>query len=77
MEAQNGTDKFQPGERVIFDGRTNILNDKVYAGMTGTVDFECIEVAGVRGLVYVNFMLKGKRRPRCVALHHESLQRVQ
>lgn len=70
--------KFQPGAKVVFDGRTNIINDKVFAGLTGTVDFECLPcpVSGARGLVYVNFLLAGKRKPRCVALHHESLSAV-
>lgn len=67
---------FEPGQRVQFDGRTNIINDRVYAGLVGTVHFQCREELGVPGLVYVNFRLPKQRRDRCISVHHETLRVV-
>lgn len=67
---------FTSGQKVRFDGRTNIINDRVYAGLVGTVDFQCCELMGVPGLVYVNFRLPKQRRDRCICVHHETLKVV-
>jgi hypothetical protein len=72
----NMAKQFAEGQAVRFDGRTNVINDRVYAGLVGTVHFQCREEMGVPGLVYVNFRLPKQRRDRCISVHHESLTAV-
>jgi len=69
-------DKFSEGQKVRFNGKTNVLNDKKYAGQVGTVYFQQMEVLGVPGLVYVHIKAPGQRTNRCISVHHEALEVV-
>jgi hypothetical protein len=69
-------DRFTEGQKVRFNGRTNIINDEKYAGQVGTVYFQQREVLGVPGLVYVHIKAPGQRTNRCIALHQEALEVV-
>lgn len=68
--------RFEGGERVRFNGQSHTLNDRVYAGQVGEVDFQCAPVAGVPGLVYVSIKAPGQRKARSVPFHHTSLEVV-
>lgn len=52
----------------------NILNYRQFDGIIATVDFQCREILGVAGLVYVNFIPKGKRKMHSIALHADQLE---
>lgn len=68
--------RLEQGQKVRFNGRTNILNDKVYTGLIGTVDFQCSSSSGNEHLVYVFIRKEGQRKDRCIGFHREALEVV-
>ena len=67
----------ESGQKVRFNGKTNILNDKVYTGLVGTVDFQCSNVPGYEWQVYVFIKAPGQRKDRCISVHREALDIVE
>lgn len=65
-ELNAATRKWQGGEKVVIDHVTPI-NDRMYIGLTGTVDFEWDT------LVYVLVRAKGQRVDRSICVHRDSL----
>lgn len=50
-----------------------VINNHAYGVQQCTIEFQCIEIAGVPGLVYVQFTPKGKRKPRSIAIHQDHI----
>ena len=65
------------GQKVRFNGKTNIINDREYTGQVGTVDFQCSNVPGYEWKVYVLIRKAGQRKDRCISVHREALEIVE
>lgn len=65
---------FHQGQKVKFNGKTNDIENQKYAGLVGMVDFQCIEILGVPGLVYVHIKAPGQRKMRSISVHQDSLE---
>lgn len=62
------------GQKVTVDfSKQSIINYHVYGETSCVIDFQCCEIADVPGLVYVNFVPKGKRAIRSIAVHQDSI----
>ena len=69
--------KFTSGQKVVLSlDNCNILANRAFHRMQAIVNFQCITIEGVQGLVYVDVMLKGKRKPRSVTCHVDNLTLV-
>lgn len=69
--------KFQTlsGTKVKIDFTNHgTINYRKYGSVVATVDFQCMEIEGVPGLVYINFVPSGKRKEISIAVHQDSLQ---
>jgi hypothetical protein len=64
---------FTQGQQVRFNGKTNHINDLVYAGQIATVDFHLYESPT---LVRVYIKSPKQRKPRSVVFHMDSLEAV-
>jgi len=51
---------------------TSHYEDK-FVGVVGTVDFQCAPTLGVEGLIYINWVPKGKRKEVSKAFHSSHL----
>lgn len=65
------------GQKVRFNGKTNIVNDLEYTGQVGTVDFQCSNIPGYEWQVYVFIRKAGQRKDRCISVHREALDLVE
>ena len=68
---------FTNGQQVkLHLANVSCINNRVYDGITATVDFQCRTVEGIQGLVYVQFLRKGKRKMTTLCLHTDSLELI-
>jgi hypothetical protein len=62
------------GEKCIVDfSDSNSINEKAYGIQECIIDFQCITICDIPGLVYVKFTPKGKRKPRSFTVHQERI----
>jgi hypothetical protein len=73
----NQTASLASGQKVRFNGKTNIINDREYTGQVGTVDFQCSSVPGYEWQVYVLIRKPGQRKDRSISVHREALDLVE
>ena len=56
--------------------KSNIINEHAYGVINGYIDFQNVATLNVPGIVYVNFVPKGKRKERSVAVHQDRIELI-
>lgn len=66
------------GKKVTVDfSNDNVINYRSWGKLIAEIDFQCCEMLGCPGLVYIKFVPKGKRAMRCGAVHQDRLTLIE